>query len=448
MRAKKASGTSPIDALIRHVASAPCVVLRLTDNESQQLTDSRLGFNEFTLAKPHNLFAHVRTPTVCLVFGKDMPTFGPIKEKAERPHRTFIGIIASKMPVTTLETRLKINHATRITPDTEQELKRLVKDASLSTTLRKKLQSPDPIVLLSPRLSGTLIKALASVGGNSERIVAVAQVLLDAPRRYNSFAAAQEDALRTALKAFGLAGTAHASRADTSHKKPSALARVPLIEDAVIEHDARSIPGYRLVASDITGRAIFEKHGEKLEVFTANRRDLEHVFGVDLIYVNLTKNNMVMVQYKMLEPNRSTGEPTDWLYRPDSKMADEVLRMRRFSRSHAPGPFEYRLNQEVFYLKFVKRNGALVDGAVITPLDHYERLLKDPRCKGPRRAVRITYNTLGGRYMRETAFLDLLQSGYIGAYATTTSFVSDLVNAVLDRGRAVVAAVQSPNPRN
>jgi hypothetical protein len=448
MGGKKRRSNAPIEALIQHVESAPCVVLRLTDDESQQLTESRLGFSEFTLAKPHNLVADVKTPTLCLVFGKDLPTYSAIGERAARPHLAFIGIIASRMPITTLETRLKIHHAVQIAPDTERAVKQLVKDPSLSTTLRKKLKSPSAVVLLSPRLSGALVRALAGIRGNSERVLALARVLLEAPRRYTSFAAAQEDALRTALKAFGLRGRDRAARVDISDGKPSALVRVPLMEDSVIEHDARSVPGYTLVASDISGRAIFEKHGERLEVFTANRRDLEHVFGVDLIYVNLTKKNMVMVQYKMLEPNRLAGEPTDWLYRPDSKMADEVERMRRFSRTHTPGPFEYRLNHEVFYLKFVKRNGALVDGAVITPLDHYERLVKDPQCKGPRRAVRISYHTLGGRYMRETAFLDLIQSGYIGAYATTTSFLSQLVEAVLDRGRAVVAAVQSENPRN
>jgi len=178
-------------------------------------------------------------------------------------------------------------------------------------------------------------------------------------------------------------------------------------------------------------------------VFTANRHDLEHVFGVDLIYVNLTKKNIVMVQYKMLEPNRRNGEATDWLYRPESNMAKEIARMKRFSKQHAPGPLEYRLNPQVFYLKFVKRDGALSGGGIVTPIDHYERLLTDPACKGPRNAVRISYESLGGRYMRQGAFLDLIQSGYIGAHAATTDYLSTLVQAVLDGNRAVIAAVQS-----
>jgi hypothetical protein len=219
---------------------------------------------------------------------------------------------------------------------------------------------------------------------------------------------------------------------------------MPLIEDSAIERDARSVPGYTLASSHVTGRAIFKKGIERLEVFTANRRDLERVFGVDLIYLNLTKKNIVMVQYKMLEPNRREGRATDWLYRPEPNMTNEIARMKRFAAQHAPGPLEYRLNAQVFYLKFVKRDGALSNGGVVTPIDHYERLLVDPACKGPRNAVRISYESLQGRYMRQGPFLDLIQSGYIGAYAATTDHFIALVQAVLDGNRAVVAAVQSP----
>jgi hypothetical protein len=70
--------------------------------------------------------------------------------------------------------------------------------------------------------------------------------------------------------------------------KPRLLGSVSW-EDSVIEHDARHLPGFDLVGSDITGRAVFTKDRERLEIFTANRRPLEHVFGVDLIYLNATR---------------------------------------------------------------------------------------------------------------------------------------------------------------
>ena len=103
-----------------------------------------------------------------------------------------------------------------------------------------------------------------------------------------------------ALKAFG------ADEADTLALAgtPSALGAVRLQEDAVIEHDARWIRGWTLTNSDLTGTATFHRFGERLNVFTANKRPLERLLGVDLIYLNKSRGSLVMVQYKMMQPGR------------------------------------------------------------------------------------------------------------------------------------------------
>ena len=56
-------------------------------------------------------------------------------------------------------------------------------------------------------------------------------------------------------------------------------------EDGVIEHDARVVPGYEFIDSDVRGQATSRKGHQTLEVYTANRRKLEEAFGVDLIYL-------------------------------------------------------------------------------------------------------------------------------------------------------------------
>jgi len=108
--------------------------------------------------------------------------------------------------------------------------------------------------------------------------------------------------------------------------------------------------------------------------------------------------------------------------------------------------FEYRLNQQVFYLKFIKRNGALKNAAIVIPIDHFEMLRNDPSCKGPHGAVRVSFDALAGRYLRQGAFLDLIRSGYIGAHMQTTEHLRVLIDAVIKNGRAVVAAVQTYDP--
>ena len=171
----------------------------------------------------------------------------------------------------------------------------------------------------------------------------------------------------------------------------------------MVEHDARHVPGYDLAGSDLTGRAVFTKGAERLEVYTANRRSLEHVFGVDLIYLNATRQNIVMLQYKMLERSRKGGGE-DWIYRPDDQLESEFERMKRFQGEATPDEYEYRLNPQVFYLRFAKRDAALKNAGITMPIDHFERLRDDPKSRGSRGGFRISFESLSGRYLRQTAF--------------------------------------------
>jgi hypothetical protein len=74
---------------------------------------------------------------------------------------------------------------------------------------------------------------------------------------------------------------------------------------------------------------------------------------------------------------------------------------------------KYRLDPAVFCIKFVKRDGSLSGGGIVTPIDHYEELCEDPALKGPKNGLRISYDELAGRYLRQGSFLDLIHSGYI-----------------------------------
>jgi hypothetical protein len=77
------------------------------------------------------------------------------------------------------------------------------------------------------------------------------------------------------------------------------------------------------------------------------------------------------------------------------------------------------------------------------PIDHFERLRADPLCKGPRGAVRVSFESLAGRYLRQGPFLDLIRAGYIGATSETTAYLKELVEVVVKGDRAVVGAIQS-----
>lgn len=420
-----------LDNLKRLVQKKPLVVFQFEVEEWARLQESRRGANEFTIARSHELFEKVKVPTACLVIGKD-----------DDGSAVYFGLASSRSAVTTLESRIKVKRALHIQPSSKADIVKLVTDKAHARNLHGRLASRESVIALSPKLSVHLVEKLAEI---EENRVAMRTVVasLSAPKYFRSMDALQEDAVHTALRAFGLSPGDQAVSLELARDRDTALSRVNIMEDSVVEHDARTFPDYELTGSDITGRAVFEKGRERLEVFTANRRPLEKVFGVDLIYVNATRQNIVMVQYKMLEPHKRKDRDTDWVYRPDANLDSEIQRMRRFSNQHPLGTYEYRLNQQVFYLKFVKRGSTLGNAGIVLPIDHFERLRAAPSSKGPRGAIRVSFESLAGRYLRQGPFLDLIRAGYIGATAETTAYLKDLVDAIVNGDRAVVGAIQS-----
>lgn len=419
-----------LEKLQSHVEQRPIVILRFRDEEWDQLTDSRRGPTAFTIAVPHRLVGDIRCPAPCLILGK-----------SDSVERLYLGLLVSKGAATTLQSRVRISRAVRIQTSSAGELAALVTQRRHAANLADRLRSGEQLSLLPPKLSSHLVERLASIKGNRAGMRMVADGLAP-PKQFDGNASFQVSAIQTALAAFGLSASDQATDLELVEGKSSALGSVAILEDSVVEHDARSVPGLRLVKSDVTGRAVFRNRDEELEVITANRRELEHCLGVDLIYVNLTRQNVVMLQYKMLEPSESESDDEDWIYRPDAQLRKEIKRMDAFAARCPIRSDQYRLNPTVFYLKFVKRDARLASGGIITPLDHFKQILSDPMHRGPRNGLRIGFKALNGRYMRHVAFIDLLRSGYIGADASTTTHIRTLIDAVLDANTAVVAAIQ------
>jgi hypothetical protein len=416
-------------SLRRHVEGKPLVMLRLSEAEWQALLASRKGVGEFTTALPHGEFEHVKTPTLCLVLAE-----------SDEDYYAYLALMDGRGPVTTLQSRVKIKRGIAITPPSPDALAQVPASPAHRAALKRRFEQGLRLTALSPKLSSELVEGLAAIETNAGPMRTVAAGLAG-PRTFGRNIALQEDAIRSALKAFGLGPDDRAQRLELIPGRETALARVPIIEDGAIEHDARMVPGYDLVGSDLTGRAIFTRGRERLEVFTANRRQLEKAFGVDLVYLNVTRRNLVMLQYKMLEPPR--GKATDWTFVPDEQLEKELARMRKFAVRNAPPPGEYRFNPSVFYLKFVKRDGAYRQAGIILPVDHYDKFVQLPAARGIKGGVRVSFQALGGSYMREGPFLDLIRAGYVGAYSDTTQQLETLLRAILKRGRAVVAAIQT-----
>lgn len=170
------------------------------------------------------------------------------------------------------------------------------------------------------------------------------------------------------------------------------------------------------------------------------------MLGVDLIYVNDTMGNIVMVQYKMLEEvTRGKGSTHDHIFRPDGQFEIELRKMKLPAVMTATN--DYRLSSDPFFFKFVKRTlkREPVDDFVrsfLVSIGHLNHLLESTEFIGPRGGIRISFRALEGNYLRETAFLGLIRSGYIGTHRAASEALHIILADVAKGERAVVLAWQ------
>jgi hypothetical protein len=214
----------------------------------------------------------------------------------------------------------------------------------------------------------------------------------------------------------------------------------------VVHHDASRLPGFDAISSDVTGRAVFRKGDEQLVIYTANKLPLEKMLGVDLIYINETRGNIVMVQYKMLEQSKQQ-ESRDWLFRPDSQLRAEMDRMRIPDIEDTPE--DYRMSRNPFFFKYVKRK--IIDDthqSFFVSLDHLNQILASRKARGPRGGVRISYEALSGTYLREADMLSLIRSGYVGTHSVETGALKTIIQEVAQGSRAIVLAWQQRMQEN
>ena len=85
---------------------------------------------------------------------------------------------------------------------------------------------------------------------------------------------------------------------------------------------------------------------------------------------------------------------------------------------------------------------------MVVPLEHLDLYLKSDDAKGPKGGIRVCYEGLRGRYLRETEFLGLIRSGYIGTHAVDTNFLVPLIKAIVKGKEALVYAVQRATPES
>ena len=440
---------SLLEKLPHWFESKPLVLLKFSDGFWSDVSATKHGLGRFTVVRNHEAFSELKLPSLCLA---EMPV--------EKTHKFFVGVVKSKAAVGTFASRVTVLKLQALNLSTFEQLTSALDGKIFQTLLKDRLTSKRFATVLSPKVSVAIIDALSKDPAN-RKAIETAAAHVPKLRRISSAEWEQFDAIKTAMAAFGLSKSDSPVKMEVSMDSDSTLNFLDanenrldhvdsteeseyahVLEDNVIAKDASVIPGFELIEKHMTGKAVFSNRNERLEVYTANKGPLEIMLGVDLIYINESVGNTVMVQYKMLERHADpvTGSG-DWGFRPDNQFELEVARMKLPALN---GTIEdYRLHRSPFYFKFVKRKG---DGeshaSFVVSLDHLQHVLDSPKSKGPKGGVRVSFDSLDGVYLRETDLLGLIRSGYIGTHQIETEALKPIIQAVAEGKRALVLAWQ------
>lgn len=433
-------------------------ILRMEASDWHDLEQTRGGGARFTEVFPHYVAreAKARSPVLIVVSGG--PSGDEISfESQDRGPQLKLAWVGSVQAVATRQSRVAFQHVMKLSPEALDALLGDNIPSRFQALADKLLESTRDLESLSPKFGQWILDRVGSFPANHSALRRL-DALVRQPSRFDSPLALQQDALGLALRAFG--APAAQAEALVLGLRTTALATVRAQENLVIEHDARWIPGWKLDDSDITGRAVFHQGQDELQVFTANREDLERVFGVDLIYLNQRRRSIVMVQYKMLEPlerkhreveglfGRTYTEKLDqeWVAPINEQFKKELARMEAFDQPISAGVNSYRMASSPFFFKLVRRNGSTNGAGILLSLGHLQMLRQNGELKGPKGGLRIAYSELQGHYLRSDSFVELVQSGYIGSHSATTEVLETLIEATLAGGRSVVAAIQTAIP--
>jgi hypothetical protein len=221
-------------------------------------------------------------------------------------------------------------------------------------------------------------------------------------------------------------------------------------EDSMIRHDWANVIGWDAPKDTFFDARTFTSPGgrNQLTVLYANREELEHTTGADLVYIDETHNALVLLQYKRLKDTAPGGGPG---YRPDEQLEKELMRMRsvreRFQdQPRGLGSEAFRLHADPCYIKLCEPvvdldlGTAPVPGMVI-PLGLFDALHEELRGSGPKGGTCFSKKNVR-RSIGSTTLIEMVKAGWLGTNASghVIEALSDYCDIALAEGKSVTVA--------
>jgi hypothetical protein len=203
------------------------------------------------------------------------------------------------------------------------------------------------------------------------------------------------------------------------------------VENDYIQDDAAVFPGWERSARSRSGWWEFRSRDRRLLIKNINVSPAETRTGADLIYVRRAPDSVVLVQYKVLQKLKKTGE---LIFRPDGRLDSQVDRMLAFRAMQDDlvdvDPHEYRIGRGFTFVKFLHDDGStgladdeLTSGYYI-PSEIVRSMLSRPS-KGP--SGGDVHYVEQYRHIDGTTFVKLVQDSWIGSIGSATDLLRQTV---------------------
>lgn len=269
----------------------------------------------------------------------------------------------------------------------------------------------------------------------------------------------ENDAVEMALRVADIMPREAYNWSPTKHGKSeitsffSGLSSKKLNEDDVVRWDFSKIPGFDKIDEKVFGYCKLSDGIKTLHTFHANKNDLEHTIGVDLIYFNEQHESFVLIQYKMSEPQGATHVfrfPSNQLNLEIDRMDAVLEAIRReciVTESECLAS-DFRLTDGPFFLKFCPRDEfdpakhEQVKGIII-PLKMWKAIENDNsgRFLGPNGGKVLSFDNCP-RHFDNTQFISMILNGWVGTTSIERAILERLITEIINSDRSLVVALK------
>ena len=363
-----------------------------------------------------------------------------------------IGRIAGKKPVSTRRRVVRLEPFIALSTSLDVDLFRGELDHHVCRALDDAVSSDSLYPkLFTPRSKDLLLSIISNASHEASQVLAsLYQEKSRVPGLDGRRLREERDAVATA---FELAELTMPTQSYVERSRlirptePFAVSGLPMSslinEDDLITYDLARFDGE--VRPHILSPAAYTvtDNDVRLTIINVNRKPLEQVLGVDLVYYDRIREQVTAVQYKRLERRKDVRNRTVWIYRRKEELLRQLSLMSQPPRSLARSSTDWRITPSPTFFKFVRdedydpMNQGVLQGMYV-PSEYLELGIKDGTFDtGVRGGFQV--GSHNARYLTRRVFVELVRRGWIGTVKTDESAIYDKVAEMAEYHEVVFA---------